>query len=80
MGGAIRNSHHVASLRDLREFRLLKRRLPYIHEMKEVYPPPVGTPWEYPAKAKIALPPRIDQNPELPMPERVGSVLLGAPH
>eukprot|EP00969_Alexandrium_andersonii_P159405 7042511-Alexandrium_andersonii.AAC.1 len=38
-GGAIRNSHHVVSLRDLREFRLTKRRLPCIHETKEVFPP-----------------------------------------
>eukprot|EP00969_Alexandrium_andersonii_P287500 12710453-Alexandrium_andersonii.AAC.1 len=38
-GGAIRNSHYVVSLHDLREFRLLKRRLPYIHEAREVFPP-----------------------------------------
>eukprot|EP00969_Alexandrium_andersonii_P146746 6489555-Alexandrium_andersonii.AAC.1 len=37
-------------------------------------------PWEFPAKVKIALPPRIDQISELPMPERADSVPLDAPH
>eukprot|EP00969_Alexandrium_andersonii_P130545 5772720-Alexandrium_andersonii.AAC.1 len=69
-GGAFRNSHYAVSLHDLREFRLMKRRLPYIHETMEVFLPPVGTPWEFPAKVKVAMPPRIDQLRDPPMPER----------
>eukprot|EP00969_Alexandrium_andersonii_P108654 4793750-Alexandrium_andersonii.AAC.1 len=35
MGGQSRGSHNVVSSRDLREFRLRARRLPFIHETKE---------------------------------------------
>eukprot|EP00969_Alexandrium_andersonii_P209288 9243185-Alexandrium_andersonii.AAC.1 len=45
----------------------------------EVFMPPVGTPWEFPAKVKVAMPPRIDQLHEPPMPERVDAVPLDAP-
>eukprot|EP00969_Alexandrium_andersonii_P209152 9236325-Alexandrium_andersonii.AAC.1 len=50
VGGQPRGSHYVASLRDLREFRLKARRLPFVHETKEVNPPLLGDPWSCPAK------------------------------
>eukprot|EP00969_Alexandrium_andersonii_P104461 4609187-Alexandrium_andersonii.AAC.1 len=57
----------------------MKRRLPYVHEALEVILPPVGAPWEFPAKVRMSVPPRRDQLQDLSMPERVDAVPLDAP-